>query len=360
MNRQYRPTTAVISSSALLHNLAVARKYAGNAQVIAVIKADAYGHGLVEVARILQDSSNEFAVVSLDDAIRLRQAGIVKPITLLSGFYSREEAADLLQWQVTPVIYDPVQMDYLQSLELDQTLSVWLKIDTGMGRMGVLPEFVQPIYAQLKQHKNIVLRGVLSHFASADQPDDPKNQQQLDCFLTLSEHFQGECLSMANSAALVSQEQALFDFVRPGIMLYGSSPLAGVSAEDLGLQPAMALKSALIAVKKLKKGQTIGYSATWSCPYDMKVGIVACGYGDGYPRHAPSGTPVIVNGQRTVLLGRVSMDTLCVDLNTCDAKVGDEVELWGNDLSVDEVAGFADTIAYELLSGVTIRVPRIY
>lgn len=358
MRHAYRPTVAHFDADALRHNLAIAREHGGDSRLMAVIKADAYGHGMEKVAAIVEPHCEEVAVVSLDDALRLRRAGIANPIVLLSGFYNAAEIAPLSENAVSPVIYEPKQIEWLRQQPPEKKLSVWLKVDSGMGRLGVPLSDCHRHWQELAQIENVERLGLLSHFANADQPEHPLNRLQLQRFQEVANLCMPKQLSLANSAAIVSNPNAHFDLNRAGIMLYGAAPLADKSAEDLGLRPVMTLQSQIIAVKSLNKGDSIGYGSTWVCPEAMRVGVVACGYGDGYPRHAPTGTPVLVDDQRSRLLGRVSMDSISVDLSAIDAGLGSAVTLWGKGLPVDEVAQSAGTIGYELLCGVTARVQR--
>ena len=255
------------------------------------------------------------------------------------------------------MIHSEYQLQLLEQARLAQPVKCWLKVDTGMHRLGVMPEQVPDLLSRCRQCNNIAQPvTVLSHLACADEPEHPENQMQMETFddLELAEDLPR---SLANSAAIIAFPDAHYDWVRPGIMLYGISPLADTTASELDLQPVMTLKSRLIAVNHLLQGDPVGYGATWQCPEDMPVGVVGFGYGDGYPRHVPSGTPVLVNGQRVPIVGRVSMDLITVDLRTLpEAQVGDEVILWGEGLPIEEIAVAAETIAYELVCRLTSRV----
>lgn len=367
MTSPYRPTKARINLGALRHNLQIAKDRVGTGDVLAVVKADAYGHGMEVVAATLQHGADKFAVASLDDVVRLRVAGIMKPIICLSGFYCRDEVAKFIKHDAVAVIYDEVQLqilrDYSVSPVENKTIKLWLKVDTGMGRLGFCPSRIETLVAELAQLEGVELVGVLTHFSNADQPLDDKNQQQFDSFSNLiyqlKRNFPELKFSISNSAAILSRTDSVFDMVRPGIMLYGASPILGQSAQDLDLRSVMTFESELISIREIKQGSTVGYGGTWRAPADMQIGVVAVGYGDGYPRHAPIGTPLLVNGHRTQLLGRVSMDLISLDLSEIDAKVGDKVTLWGEGLPIEEIAARAETISYELLCGVTERVTRI-
>lgn len=353
-----RPARALLDARALQHNFERVRHYAGEAKVMAIIKANAYGHGLTWAARTLKDA-DAFGVASIEEGIELRKAGITQPICLLEGFFQNAELPLLQQHRLSPVIHHESQLWDLEHCELDLRLDVWLKIDTGMHRLGFPLAHAAQALARLKACAAVGQVRVLSHFANADNTFDPATRTQTEAFLGL---LKGETLerSLANSAGVVAWPQSRLEWVRPGIMLYGVSPLIGRSTKVLDLQPVMTLMSALISVQRLPKGATVGYGGDWLCPEDMRVGVVAIGYGDGYPRQMKPGAPVLLNGERVPLIGRVSMDMITVDLRTQpEAKVGDPVVLWGRDLPVEEVAAHADTIGYTLLCGVTPRIPRL-
>jgi alanine racemase len=353
-----RPTRALIDAQALRHNLNRARQAAPNSKIMAVVKANAYGHGLVWVTRILVEA-NAFAVASFDEGVALRNADVTHPVCLLEGFFDAAELAMLSYYRFMPVIHHESQLLELERYQQKAALDVWMKIDTGMHRIGFAPEVAAQMRKRLEDCALVQRIRVLSHFANADDTTDPTTQGQIDRFKALADGWGLEC-SLANSAGVLGWPQSHLDWIRPGIMIYGASPLLGKSAAELGLQPVMTLTSRLIAVSHLRKGERVGYGGEWTCPEDMPVGVVAIGYGDGYPRHAPSGTPVLVNGERVSLIGRVSMDMITVDLRSqSNAKVGDPVVLWGEGLPVDEVAQHAGTIGYELLAGMPQRVTRV-
>jgi alanine racemase len=353
-----RPTRAEINLKALHHNLGVARQAASNSRVMAVIKANGYGHGMIRVAHALNDA-DAFAVATIEEAINLREAGIIHPLLLLEGPLGIDDIALMRGFHLQSVIHTVEQLEMLEQASAGRALPAWLKIDTGMHRLGFSVNEVRDVHRRMSQCQNIADIKFMMHFACADEDKHAMSQQQLDNFDKAIAGIAAE-QSLANSAAVLSIREAHADWVRPGIMLYGSSPLQGKSASELGLQAVMTLKSSLIAVRDCKKGDQVGYGAAWTCSEDMRIGVACIGYGDGYPRHAPSGTPVLVKGQRAALAGRVSMDMICIDLrNIKDAAIGDEVICWGDDLSVDEIAQHAGTISYELLCGVTTRVPYI-
>lgn len=353
-----RPVRALIDVGALRHNLTRVRHYAPQARVMAIIKADGYGHGLARVARALV-GADAFGLASVEEARNLRAAGVTQPLCLLEGFFDPAEIPLLSAHQVATVVHHEAQVQALERCRVVAPIDVWLKIDTGMHRLGFAPQRAAEVLARLQGLPAVGWVRLLSHLANADDPRDACTQTQIECFRALCPAAQLE-RSLANSAGIVAWPETHFDWVRPGIMLYGVSPLTGSTAHDLDLHPAMTLESEVIAVHRCRKGDAIGYGGTWVCPEDMPVGVVACGYGDGYPRHAPSGTAVLVNGRRVALIGRVSMDMLCVDLRTQpDAAPGMPVVLWGHGLPIEEVAESAGTIAYQLLCSVAMRVPRV-
>jgi alanine racemase len=352
-----RPILATIDTGALQHNLNQARRLAQYSRVMAIVKADAYGHGLLTCCNALKEA-DAFGLLDLGDAISLREAGFSQPICLLEGFFSKDELPQIVENNIESVIHSDWQLDVLENMPQELSLNVWLKIDTGMNRLGFPPDQYKSVLNRLSKQKCVRNISVMTHLADADQRKNPKTALQLKEFLSLTESTDSE-RSMANSAAILAHPDCYFDWVRPGIMLYGSSPLVDVSASSLNLRPVMSLESEIISIKTCQKDDAVGYGSSWRCQQDMKVGVVACGYGDGYPRHAPSGTPVMVAGKLTQLIGRVSMDMITVDLRGVDAaKIGSPVELWGRNVDIDIVAEMAGTISYELLCGVTERVKR--
>lgn len=351
-----RPARVIINLSALQHNLQRIRDLAPASKIMAVIKADAYGHGLTRIARNL-NGVDAFGVACLEEARELRASGINHQILLLEGPYNANELVEIAQSNLDIVVHDINQVEMLESHDFDDTFRVWLKIDTGMHRLGFLPEQVNSVYHRLKQSghvaKNIRL---MTHLALANDRKSLMTEKQIESFDEICNGLEGE-KTIANSAGVLAFPRSHADWVRPGLMLYGVSPFSDSDGLAEQLQAVMTLESKLISVKQLKKGESVGYGASWCCPEDMLVGIVAAGYGDGYPRHAPSGTPVLVNGKRVTLIGHASMDMLTVDLrDQPDAKTGDPVILWGDGLAVEEIARFAETIPYELLSAVHKRL----
>lgn len=355
-----RPTRALLDPNALRNNLQCVRQHAAHSRVMAIVKANAYGHGLEWVAEVMQDA-DAFGVASVEEGIRLRRVAAVgaRPICLLEGFFTPDELPLLIQHRLSPVIHHEPQVTALETVVGEPALTAWIKLDTGMHRMGFPPNRFSEILGRLQNCARVKEIRVISHLANADNKFDTTTQSQIELF---HEHTAGKGLdsSLANSAGIVAWPDSHLQWVRPGIMLYGASPLIGSRAVDIDLKPVMTLCSALIAINLHRRGDAIGYGGDWSCPEDMAVGIVAMGYGDGYPRHVPPGTPVLINGTRAALVGRVSMDLITVDLRTHpNAKIGDPVVFWGNGLSVDEIAAKAGTLSYELLCQVSERVPRV-
>ena len=349
-----RPIRATISASALAHNLGIARRHAGAARVWAVVKANAYGHGIERAARALA-AADGFAVLDFQEAARLRLAGATKPVLMLEGIFQPADVPLLEKYSLTPVIHSPVQVETLLAGALSGPIDAYLKVNSGMNRLGFTPDSLGAAYQALKGSARIRSITLMTHFADADGASGVK--AQLEWFREMTKSFDAPC-SLANSAALLRFPEALGDWVRPGIMLYGCSPFADRSAESLGLKPVMTLTSEIIAMQQLHAGERVGYGFGYEASGDLRIGIVACGYADGYPRHAPAGTPVLVNGTRARIVGRVSMDMICVDISDIqEAYIGSPVTLWGEGLSADEVGAAAGTVSYELLCALAPRVP---
>jgi len=353
-----RPIRATVSAGALAHNLLVAKAHAGRARLWAVLKANAYGHGLERSARALEGADG-FAVLDFQEAARLRIAGIAKPILMLEGFFKPVDLPLLAKYALTPVIHNAEQVALLKAAELGGEIDVYLKANSGMNRLGFTVEGLRAAYNTVRMHRQVRSVTLMSHFADADGESGVK--AQLDWLEEMVRPIEGLAQaprSLANSAALLRFPEARGDWARPGIMLYGCSPFADQSAAQLGLKPVMTLGSELIATQHLQAGERIGYGFSYEAVGEMAIGVVACGYADGYPRHAPTGTPVLVNGKRTRTVGRVSMDMVCVDISDIrDAYIGTPVTLWGEGLSADEVAAAAGTVSYELLCALAPRVP---
>lgn len=351
-----RPIQAIVHPAALVNNLLVARQAAPTAKIMSVVKANGYGHGLLRVARALEESDG-FAVLSVEDAVCLREAGFTQPILLLEGVFQPGELSIVSELGLSIVVHNVEQIEMLKRGWSPVKLNVFLKLNTGMNRLGFAPDAFPPALAALQACAVVGQITLMTHFATADEAAGVSDQ--LTHFKVLT-----QCCAMpwslANSAACLRYPETHGDWVRPGIMLYGASPFANQRADDLGLEPAMSLVSEIISVQNVKAGEHVGYGCTYRAECEMRIGIVACGYADGYPRHAGTGTPIMVMGQRTRTLGRVSMDMLAVDLGDIpDAGIGSPVTLWGAGLPVEEVARAAGTISYELLCARAERVPVV-
>ncbi|MDP8567729.1 alanine racemase [Methylophilus aquaticus] len=350
-----RPLVAHIEESALAHNLAQVRRYAPRSKVIAVVKANAYGHGLLNAARGLKET-DAFAVLNVSEAIALRDAGYQQPVLLLEGVFSADEMTLVDRYHLDTVVSHQAQLSWVLDSAPNIPLRVYLKLDSGMHRLGFQPREYAHALQQLTSSANVRELILMTHFANADVADGTAAAMQVVAQVMPASYAR----SLANSAAIVQQAHTHADWVRPGIMLYGATPVAEKSASSLGLKPVMTLQSGLIAVQQIAAGDSVGYGSLFTADKPKRVGIVACGYADGYPRHAPTGTPIAVAGHLTRTLGRVSMDMLAADITDIpQAAIGSTVELWGEQVPVDDVAQAAGTIGYELLCAVTARVPMI-
>jgi alanine racemase len=348
-----RPVLASVSLSALAHNLAIVRRHAPGARVWAVVKAHAYGHGLPAAIRGFA-SADGMALVEFDNARRLRALGWRGPILMMGGAFEPSDVAIAGELGLSLAVHDAAHVEWLRA-HVGKPIDVWLKVDTGMNRLGVAPADAAALHRELKKLPGIGKVSVMTHFANADRPGGAA--AQIVEFERATSELSGS-RSLANSAAVFETPEAHRDWVRPGIALYGATPFADRSAASLGLRAAMTLRSQVIGVRQVAAGEAVGYGGAFVASGPIRVGTVACGYADGYPRHAPTGTPVVVAGVRTRTLGRVSMDLLAVDLDPVpDAGIGAPVELWGDGVPVDEVAAQAGTIGYELLCAVAPRVP---
>lgn len=352
--------TAKINLAALRHNFEQIKLKVPNSQITSIVKANGYGHGSVPVALALESLSDNFGVARIEEALELRRAGISKPILLLEGFYADSDLPILQANNLHTALHCEEQLIALEKATLASPIDVWLKIDTGMHRLGVRPEELDVFIQRLHACPNVAkpLR-FISHFGCADELDNPVTMQQITLFTQLAE---ADCeRSIAASSGILAWPDSHLEWVRPGIILYGISPFEDKIATSMNFEPVMTLTSQLIAVRDVKAGESVGYGATWTAQSDTKVGVVAMGYGDGYPRTAPNGTPVLINGRRVPLAGRVSMDMLTVDLGKdSQDSVGDEAVLWGNGLPAEEVAHHVGTIAYELVTKLTGRVVMLY
>ncbi|MFT5757695.1 MAG: alanine racemase [Alteromonadaceae bacterium] len=356
-----RPARAIINLSNLTLNLKVAQSLSPSSKTVAVVKANGYGHGLKEVALALDNNADALAVACIDEALEIRAAGVKSPIIILEGFYDKNEvevAAANNFWLVLSCLES---IDSILKMKLKDKLTLWLKVETGMHRFGLSYDDLNQAYAKLLAsdaiNKNIV---IMTHFACADELDNQMTAEQIKEFktLTVSTNVQH---SLANSAGLLAWPESRAHWNRPGYMLYGVNPLKHDHINAKNLKAVMTLKSAITHIKSIESGDSVGYGSAWTADRDSTIAIVAIGYGDGYPRNARNGTPVLVNGVRIPLVGRVSMGVITIDItDNKNIAVGDEVILWGDGLSISEVASNAGTVGYELLAGMPARVPRIY
>ncbi|HNC02402.1 MAG TPA: alanine racemase [Agitococcus sp.] len=355
-----RDAQLIINRDALLHNLQQVKHHAPQAKVLAMVKADAYGHGALLIAQTLAPHVDALGVAFLDEALALRQAGISCPIAILEGVFNQSELEQALAAQCYLVVHQQQQLDLLANYQGTDQTHIWLKIDSGMHRLGFAPELALSAYQQLSTLNCVQEIILTSHFACADDPSSIKTQQQIDVLNQLYQQLpQTLSRSFANSAAILAWPNTHHQWVRPGIMLYGSSPFIHKTAKKLNLQAVMTLKTKIIALRTINQGETVGYGSTWQASRKTRLAVIAIGYGDGYPRHINANTPVLINGQRCFIVGRVSMDMITVDVTDLNVDLGDEVILWGQDLSADEIAGYAQTISYELFCQITPRVKRL-
>lgn len=350
-----RPIVATIDTAALRQNLAIARQAAPHSRVWSVVKANAYGHGIDRVWQSLSETDG-FALLNLEEAILLRERGWKKPILLLEGFFHRDELEILDKYRLTTSVHSNWQIQALAQAKLSAPLDIYVKMNSGMNRLGFMPEQVHNAWHKLRSLANTGEMTLMAHFAEAEHPEGVVKPME-----RVERAAEGlNCRrSLANSAATLWHANTHFDWVRPGIVLYGASPsgkwqdIAGT-----GLRPAMTLSSEIIAVQNLHEGDAVGYGARYRAPQQQRIGVVACGYADGYPRLAPTGTPVMVDGVRTTTVGAISMDMITVDLTACpQAGIGSKVELWGNTVKIDEVASASGTVGYELMCALAPRVP---
>lgn len=355
-----KSVTAVINTKALVYNVQKIKSMVPDSKIVAVVKANGYGHGFITVAEALNDEVDAYAVARLQEALLMREKGVTKPIILLEGFFSDDDVNIIAEHGFWTAVHDYEQLEAIEKAKLDKPIKCWLKIDIGMHRLGASKSEVWDMKARLENSPNVVKPiGLISHLSVADTPElSAYNQEQMDYFFEIAKDFKGD-LCLGNSAGIVSWPQSRTTYVRPGIIMYGISPYNNKTGEDLGLKPVMTLKSFLISIRKVKTGDKVGYGATWVAPYDTIIGVVAAGYGDGYPCTVPNGSPVLVNGRIVPTSGRVCMDMLFVDLGP-DAtdKVGDEVILWGDGLPVERIAKLCKTIPYELVCRIMPRVDQ--
>jgi alanine racemase len=355
-----RKCTASINLRAIKKNYLYAKSLAPNSKAIAIIKADAYGHGAIKVAKELDKVADAYGVACIEEALELLNSGINKtPILLLEGVFEKSELVLVAKHNLVVTVCNSTQLQWLLDADLNKPIDVFVKYDSGMGRLGFQEDsFIQAINL-LKESDNIGEIILMTHFSNADDPKSTLTTKQIRNFenTLYAEKYPG---SLANSAAILNWRESHRDYIRPGIMLYGSSPFSDAKYQK-NLIPAMTLSSVLISIKNLKKGQGIGYGSRFICQRDMMIGVVAIGYADGYSRHANDGTPVYINGARSRVVGRVSMDMTTIDLTGVpNPKIGDKVELFGENIAINEVAEYCNTISYEILSKITRRVYKAY
>lgn len=355
-----RAATATINLDAIRHNYLLAKTAAPEQKAMAIIKANAYGHGAVKVAQALSDIADAFGVACIEEAVELREAGISLPILLLEGFFEAEELQYISEQQLWCAVHSLDQIEIIASASLKQPIHVWLKMDSGMHRLGVAPEEYKQAYEQLISLDQVASVTLMSHFSSADEPELSVTSDQILLFDSVTQGINAPA-SLANSAGTMEHPAARRSWQRPGIMLYGATPFAAPQELADQLRPAMTLSSEVIAIRNLEPGDAVGYSCTWVCEKPTRVGTVALGYADGYPRHAKSGTPVLVEGKPSQIIGRVSMDMLAIDLTGIpEARTGSKVELWGENILAADIATYCDTIPYTLFTGITRRVHKKY
>ena len=350
--------TAQIDTQALRRNLAVIRSLVPSSKIVAIVKADAYGHGLCRVSEVLQDGVEAFGVARVGEALQLHEHGIRRPVFLLEGFYFPEEVPVIARYGFISAVHDHEQLRMLEADPPEPPLSCWLKIDIGMHRLGAAPGEVDELREGLERCPGVRQPvGLISHLSVADTPaESAYNAEQIELFRQTARRFAGPAC-LANSAGILCWPDSHTEYVRPGIILYGISPFAGRCGADHGLFPVMTLRSSLIARRRISRGARVGYGAAWQAPRDTVLGIVAAGYGDGYPRTAPNGTPVYIGGRLVPTAGHVCMDMLFVDLGPDSTdRIGDEVILWGPQLPVERIAEACGTIPYELVCRVMPRV----
>ncbi|MEE4659059.1 MAG: alanine racemase [Halieaceae bacterium] len=356
-----RPTRALVDLDALAHNCRLAARLSGNGALMAVVKANAYGHGAVEAARVFESTADALAVACAEEALALRDAGIRSPILLMEGIFSEDELQAASRHDFWVMLQNDAQLECIEQSLLPRPVCCWLKLDTGMHRLGFDPERAAVLYRRLQACPQVGGEIVLAtHLACADAPGNPHTQDQIIRFRSCTRDLNAPC-SIANSPGLLAWPDSRGEWNRPGVMLYGQSPFAQPTNEDHALRPAMTLVSSVHALRDVPVGDSVGYGSSWVARRPSRIATVPVGYGDGYPRGARSGTPVLVNGERAPLAGRVSMDMITVDVTDLTAvQLGDPVTLWGAGLSVNEIADWADTISYEITTRLLPRVPREY
>ncbi len=356
-----RPTRASVNLAALRHNCQLAKDLTGDGQLMPVVKANAYGHGAVQVARALEPLADAFAVACIEEAQELRESGIALPVMLMEGVFSDDELEIASRHDFWIMVQNELQLAALESASLPRPVTCWLKLDSGMHRLGFEMERAGELLSRLQACQQVSGDVVLAtHLACADELDNPYTREQIERFRTHTEALDMPT-SIANSPGLLGWPEARSDWNRPGVMLYGQSPFHAPHPEADKLQPVMTLTSTIIALREVQKGDSVGYGSTWTASRPSRIATVPIGYGDGYPRRAENGTPVLVDGRRAPLAGRVSMDMITIDVTDVpDAQLGDEITLWGEGLTANEIAGHADTIGYEIMTRMLARVPREY
>lgn len=359
-------THAIINLNALEHNISRLREITPNSQLIAVVKANAYGHGMVKLAQFIEPKVDGFAVARIEEGVILRDHGIKIPIILLEGIFSKDDMLLVSRYNFEIAIHNREQLSWLESCNVLQPIKVWLKIDTGMHRLGIHPSLVSNYYKQLCQLKNVAQIGIMSHFCMSDTLNHPYTDKQLDLFKQLHQtidvsHPKFAGSSIAASGGILHYPESHLNTVRPGLIMYGISPIDETFASDYNFKPVMSLHSKLIAIRELEAGEPVGYGLKWCTNTATKIGVVALGYGDGFPRDIPEGTPVWINGRKAFIVGNISMDMMTVNLGL-ESKdcVGDEVEFWGEHIPIEELAKTIGVISYELVTKVTSRVKFSY
>lgn len=347
----------LIDLQALEHNIRTVRKLAPDSRILAVVKSDAYGHGLDSVSDCLSSTVDGFAVATICEGIRCRIASPDKPVVVLSGVWDRNQIGQYSEHRLDPVVHSAFQVEWLEHYR-GPVIDVWIKVDTGMNRFGMSGDRVLQVHERLRGNSSIGTIRLMSHLASADIRDDAFTRQQIERFEIASRSFQGEC-SLANSAGIIAWPDACHEWVRPGIMMYGVSPMAGEIDSEF-YRPVMELQARVIALRRVPAGESVGYGRTYMASRDTDTAIVSLGYGDGYPRVISEEAFVLIRGQQAPIVGRVAMDSMAVDISSLEGvRIQDVVTLWGGMLPVERVAGWAGTIAYELLCKITTRVPRV-
>lgn len=350
-----RPVFATIDQQALRHNLSVARQAAPGSRIWSVVKANAYGHGIARVWQSLS-ATDGFALLNMEEAILLREAGWQKPILLLEGFFHAEDLDLIDRYRLTTSVHSSWQIQAIANASLSAPIDIYVKVNSGMNRLGFRPEQLHNVWQKLRALPNVGDMTLMAHFADAENP-----QGLVEPLQRIEQAAEGLAVprSLSNSACTLWHPEAHYDWVRPGIILYGASPSGEwQDIAETGLKPVMTLQSEIIGVQQLQTGDGVGYGYRYRASQPQRIGVVACGYADGYPRHAPSGTPVAVDGILTQVVGAVSMDMITVDLTPCpDAGIGSTVELWGNQVKIDQVAKAAGTVGYELMCALAPRVP---